>query len=224
MNSVDEVVEIDDNLVDFLENKLSNNQPRTAEEAIEKYKDMVYRLVQNRPTTAVCTYDDLVQEGMLAIVNAFQTYDPKFGAGLQTWTYRRIRDSLAQYQKENLLSLSGGASQYQKMKNSGEETPQDAVTKRLVDSFTTANLDEIANVIGDENVRLESSFELPWRQYLEPDEITVLELLYGFRGPTYSLPEIGQRMGRSRKSVDYIKNKALQKLKNMEGIEDFFFN
>lgn len=201
--------------------------PTTPEEALEKYEEMVYRLVKAYPNCTVCSTEDMVQEGRCAIVDAFNTYDPTYNAQLGTWTYRRIKDALANFFKKNSRCLSGGATLYQKIKN--REVCDNAVAQRLKESFITQDIDELVNVVGDEDVQMESARGFGgfnWREYLTEDEIAVVEYKFGFRGDGPLRPkEIGQRMGgRSAKAIEYIWHQALPKLQCIPGIEDFWFN
>ena len=49
----------------------------TVDEALVKYEPMVHRIVSGASTSVVCTYDDLAQEGRMAIVVARITTPPK---------------------------------------------------------------------------------------------------------------------------------------------------
>ncbi len=41
--------------------------------------------------------DDLVQEGLLALLQAIERYDPRFGASLKTYAYTRIKGAMLDY-------------------------------------------------------------------------------------------------------------------------------
>lgn len=196
----------------------------TVEEALEKYEHMIYELVQNRPQTAVCTYDDLVQEGRMAIVEAYNSYNPQYGTKLGTWTWRRISNALSEFQKKNLMCVSGGASRYQKIKNL-EASETDAIDQRLRESFNTKNLDELSQVIGADDVEKNEFSDFNWRSYLNDEEIFVVEHHFGFNGESpLSLKDIGILMGgKSRKAVDYILDKAIVKLQCIPHIEDYWY-
>ena len=196
----------------------------TLEEAVDKYEHMVYDLVKYRPVTPVCSYEDMIQEGRMAIVDAYNTYDPSYGAKLGTWVWRRIQNALAEFQKKNLMCLSGGAAVYQKIKN--QDNPNDLVAQRLREAFCAKNLDDLTQVVGAEDVEHDSFAKFDWRSYLNEEEIFVVEHSFGFNGgETLGLREIGVLMGgKSRKAVDYILGKAIVKLRHIPGIEDFWFD
>lgn len=200
--------------------------PTTAEEALIKYEDMIYRLIKQYPNNPVCNAEDMVQEGRCAIVDAFYTYNPDYQAQLGTWTYRRIKDALSNFFKKNSRCLAGGSSLYQKIKD--QESCDDEISQRLKESFVTQNLDDLANMIGDDDVKMQGAgqFEgFDWRKYLTEDEITVIEYKFGFYGgKPMRAKDIGEIMGgRSAKSVEYLWHQALPKLQRIPGIEDFFF-
>lgn len=89
----------------------------TMDEAVEHYEQMVHKFAKSMPINTVCSYDDYVQEGRMAIVNAYTSYSPEKGASFTTWVYHMIKDAMLEYQKHHLTFVSGGAYLYQGIRN-----------------------------------------------------------------------------------------------------------
>ena len=206
----------------------------TVDEALQKYEPMVHRFVNAARTNHVCSYEDLVQEGRLAIVVAFQNYDPDKGASLTTWTYHMIKDSIAEYQKQHLSILSGGSYLQSILRKAGkdatiEEIMEYGISKKtamaatyIKDSFSTADYEELATVIGDDGLKTNLD-SLDWQKYLTKSEVFAVENFFGFNGDRMTMAQIGDKIGKSRKGVSYLLNKAINKLKRIPGIEEYAF-
>lgn len=203
----------------------------TLEEALKKYEPMVHRFANAAKTNHVCSRDDLCQEGRLAIVIAYRNYDPEKGASLTTWTYHMIKDSILEYQKQHLSILSGGAYLQGVLRKAGhdasiEEIMEFGVSKKTAlastyvrDSFSTVDYDELASMVGSSDVEPNDFESLNWKAYLTEPEIFAISNFFGFNGPRMTMQEIGKLMNKSRKSVSYMINKALVKLKHIDNIE-----
>ena len=208
----------------------------TLEEALRKYEPMVHRFVNTAHTNHVCSKDDLCQEGRMAIVIAFQNFDPSKGASLTTWTYHMIKDAILEYQKQHLSILSGGAYLQGILRKAGhdasiEEIMEFGVSKKTAlaaayvrDSFSTVDYDELSTVVGHDGVESPSIDSLDWRAYLNEAEQFAVGNYFGFNGRRMTMSEIGKIMNKSRKSVSYTINKALVKLRHIEGIEMYAFD
>jgi RNA polymerase sigma factor (sigma-70 family) len=208
----------------------------TIEEALKKYEPMVYRFANTAHTNHVCSKEDLVQEGKMAIVIAFRTYDPTKKASLTTWVYHMIKDSILEYQKQHLSVLSGGAYLQSVLRKAGEnasieEIMEFGVSKKTAvaatyvkDSFSTVDYEELATVVGDSGLERFDTDTLDWKSYLNEEEIFAIGNFYGFFGQKLTMQEIGERLNKSRKSVSYMINKAIVKLRRIPGIEDYAFN
>lgn len=208
----------------------------TLEEALKKYEPMVHRFVNMANTNHVCSKDDLCQEGRMAIVIAFQNFDPSKGASLTTWTYHMIKDSILEYQKQHLSVLSGGAYLQGILRKAGydasiEEIMEFGVSRKtalaatyIKESFSTVDYDELSTYVGDEGVKTNNLDSFDWKKHLNKAEIFAISNYYGFEGPRKTMGEIGRVMGKSRKSVSYMINKALVKLRKVPGIEYYAFD
>lgn len=206
----------------------------TLEEALTKYEPMVHRFVNTAHTNHVCSREDLVQEGRMAIVVAFQNFNPDKGASLTTWTYHMIKDSIIEYQKQHLSVLSGGSYLQGILRKAGkdatvEQIMEYGISKKTAlaaayvkESFSTADFEELSTVIGDDGLQtgLDS---LDWKKYLTPSEIFAIENFFGFSGDRMTMAQIGDKIGKSRKGVSYLLNKAINKLKRIPGIEEYAF-
>lgn len=207
----------------------------TLEEAMVKYEPMVHRFANAARTNHVCSKEDLCQEGRMAIVIAFQNFDPSKGASLTTWTYHMVKDAILEYQKQHLSVLSGGAYLQSILRKAGqdasiEEIMEFGVSKKtalsatyIKDSFSTADFEELSSVIGDDGVVSASLDSFDWRPHLNDAEAFAIGNFFGFNGPRMTMQEIGEAMGKSRKAVSYMINKAINKLKRVDGIEEYAF-
>ena len=205
----------------------------TLDDAIRRYEPMVHHFVKKASTNHVCSKEDLAQEGRLAIVMAFRCYNPDKGASLTTWTYHMIKDALLEYQKHHLSILSGGAYLQSILKKAGEDASIEqimdfGVSKKTAiaatyinDSYSSANYDDLSAVLADERDEPSSNFKLEWQKYLTDQEVYAVSNFYGFGGTRMTLNEIGENLGKSRKSVSYMINKALVKLRHIEGVEEY---
>ena len=222
MNSTEEIVDVVEGI--------------TLEEALKKYEPMVHRFANTARTNHVCSIDDLCQEGRLAIVVAFRNFDPAKGATLTTWTYHMVKDAILEYQKQHLSILSGGAYLQSILRKAGydasiEEIMEFGVSKKtalaatyMKDSFATVDYDELANVVGSSGVEKCPLESFDWRSYLSKAEAFAVGSFYGFNGRRMTMVEIGKILGKSRKSVSYMINRALVKLRHVDGIEMYAFN
>ena len=207
----------------------------TVEEALKKYEPMVNRFVNSAHTNHVCSKEDLVQEGRMAIVIAFNYFDTEKGASLTTWTYHMIKDAIIEYQKHHLSVLSGGAYLQSILRKAGqdatvEEIMEFGVSKKtalastyIKNSYTTVDYDELESLIESKPFEEVSHFT-EWKDCLSKEEVFAIANYYGFEGSKMTLHEIGEHLGKSRKSVRYMINKALNKLKKMPGIEAYAYH
>ena len=207
----------------------------TVEDALKRYEPMVHRFVNTAHTNHVCSKEDLAQEGRMAIVIAFNNFDPSKGASLTTWTYHMIKDAILEYQKQHLSILSGGAYLQSVLRKAGqdasvEEIMEFGVSKKTAlaaayvkDSFSSVDYDELATIVGDSGIERNALEFLDWESYLTKDEAFAVGSFYGFNGPRMTMQQIGEKLCRSRKSVSYMLNKAINKLKKIPGIEEYAF-
>ena len=213
---------------------VTNEIDMSLEQALEKYEPMIHRFLKSAKTNTACTYEDLCQEGRMAIITAYKTYDPSKGASFTTWAYHMIRDSLIEYQKQNLSLLSGGQYLHNVLKKAGEDATVEQImsfgvsekTARqaqiLKNSYSTAPLEDLVNYISCEEDVTETVEHLDWRSVLDPLEQKIISDLFGFDGPRKSLQDIAKDLHISRKSASYHKEIALSKLRHMPGIEAYF--
>lgn len=63
---------------------------------IEKYMRLCHKLARKFAFTASSfTHEDLVQEGVIGLLGALQSYDPVHGAAFMTWAYYHVRGAIA---------------------------------------------------------------------------------------------------------------------------------
>lgn len=218
---------------EYVENHLETIEDVTLEEALKKYEPMVHRFVNAAKTNHVCSEEDLCQEGRMAIVFAFRYYNPTKGASLTTWMYHMIKSAVLEYQKQHLSVLSGGAYLQGILRKAGQDASVEEImsfgvsrktaqaANYIKTSFSTVDYDELASVMGEDCFEASDMESLPWREYLTDTEIFAVGNFFGFNGEKMTMQEIGNQLGKSRKSVSYMINKALVKLRKMPGIEDY---
>lgn len=208
----------------------------TLEDALKQFEPMVYRYVRDARTNYVCNFEDLVQEGRMAIVRAFNSYKDNKGASLATWMHRYITGAIWDYQKRNLSCLARSSYVHQVMNKVGENaTREELKAMKLEDStiqamqyikqsYSTADffaLEERA----DEKFSLDEYLPfVEWKSYLTDEEVDLIERHFGFRNgncePMYKLAE---EYGVSRSTMANRFKSALNKLRRIPGIEDYYY-
>jgi RNA polymerase sigma factor (sigma-70 family) len=200
---------------------------------LDQYDKMVHKFVREAATNAVCDPEDLYQEGRLAIIKAYDSYDDSKEASFNTWAYHCVKDAILEYQKQHLGFLSGGAYLYGAMKKAGKDaTIEDlmelGLSKKtaLVSTYFNmkpAQYGECFNMADPkQKAQLEEleTFKLDYRKYLTEKEIFAIEHYFGLRyADAITMEEIGKHLGKSRKAVSYLINQAIVKLRHINGIE-----
>jgi RNA polymerase sigma factor (sigma-70 family) len=65
-------------------------------QVIDKYMRLCHKLARKFAFTATSsTHEDLVQEGVIGLLSALQSYDPIHGAAFITWAYYHVRGAIA---------------------------------------------------------------------------------------------------------------------------------
>lgn len=129
-------------------NRQKNNWREGAnsvEQALEQFEPMVHRFANYyskgllSKNNSLLDAEDLCQVGRMAIVVAYQMFDPKYEAQLSTWTYHKIKCAMLDYIKENYSCISGGSyviSHIFALKKNGEEISVENLRKRGVSRKT----------------------------------------------------------------------------------------
>lgn len=203
----------------------------TLEAALEQYEPMVHHFANAANTNYVCNKEDLEQEGRMAIIKAFETYDPGKGTCFTTWVQHHIKGAILDFQKHNLSCLSGGCYLQQVMRDLGPEATLEDYQKRnmrtntiqamgyINNTFAVSNYDEL-EIVSDNAINLDFTFQLvDWRSYLSEEEIYIVENYYGFNGEPQTFEVIGEHIGVSRKTASNKLKAALNKLRKIPGIE-----
>lgn len=207
----------------------------TVEEMVAKYTPMVHKAVHSAQKNCVCNAEDMVQEGFLAIVEAFNTYTPGKGTAFITWVYTRINGAILDYQKRHLSALASTGYLYTSLKKLGPDaTPEQLIemghskesayaAMRIKNSFLMVDVDALEEVLFDDD-NIYDMIDLKafdWKKYLTEKEVDVIELFYGLSGQEpMSMSAIARKFGRSTKTLTETKERALRKLRNVPGIED----
>ena len=220
--------------------RIKDDNGRTVEmndDVLEQYEPMVWSLVLKAGKSATCTRDDLYQEGMMAVFEAYMSYDPNSDATLETWIYRRIQIALWEYQKKNMRFLSGGEYLYVMERKAGKNASVDDYQKLGVSKKTAMAVsyynkpyetyDAAAHLLDPDSQQMlenNSAFQLDYAKYLNETECFIVEHYYGLNGQkVMTMGEIGEKLGKSRKAISYALNIALCKLRKVDGIEDFVY-
>ena len=207
----------------------------TLDEVVKKYEPLVHRFANTAQTNSVCNREDLEQEGRMALVIAFQTFDPNKGANFNTWSYHLVKDAIIEYQKQHLSVLSGGSYLQNVLRKAGrdasiEEIVSFGVSKKTAiaatyvkSSFSTVDYDELATVVGSSGLEKFDENSFDWKAHLTDEEIFVVGNYFGFSDEGLTMKEMGHRLNKSRKAISYMLNRALVKLSHAPGIEDYAF-
>lgn len=109
-------------------------QELTEEEVVQDYYGLVVHLA--KPYMQHYEYDDLVNEGLIAVLMAFRKYDPSAGASFGTFTGQQIKFALGKYARKS---------------RTGFHVPHEAErNRRLIvkNKLEELPLDEIATCLG----------------------------------------------------------------------------
>lgn len=229
------------------------------EALIEQYKPMLYQVANNMlnrwgatgdNTNPVCEREDLLQEGCVAIIKAYDSYDDNKKASLTTWVHTQIEWSMMEYMKKNfsqLGSVNHLHAAMQKVKKMGYEPTIEnlvefgGVSKKTAMASTYAFLRPSSAGGASSGLRrkdedelmkqpeksyfqkeFEDCFRLEYEKYLDPKEGKVLASYYGLSGSApKTMKEIGKDVGKSRKAVSYMIERSLVKLRHQPGIEAY---
>lgn len=170
---------------------------------LEKYKGMVRALA--RPLFLMDgEQDDLIQEGMIGLFKAIQTYNSKKGASFETFANLCITRQMYSAVKMSNRKKNSPLNSYVSIDSSmGEEDITEADKIFMMNqSFLTRQLNPEEIVIGAES---EKHVREKLFSRLSKMETQVLHLF--LKGLTYQ--EIAKRMGKSPKTID----NALQRIK-----------
>lgn len=210
----------------------------TVEEALVKYERMVHKAVHSAKANTVCSYEDMVQEGFMAIVEAFDKFDERKGVAFSTYVHTYINGRILDYQKKHLSFLSGGHYLQAMLKKAGPDATEADLramklseesiraAKYIDQNYITTDLEELEFVAaenGDPSENLAIGF-FDWKKYLTEKQAFVVEKYFGFGCVPITKSEIARLTNVSFKTVDATLKDALKKLKKVPGIEDYLCN
>lgn len=210
----------------------------TVEETIAKYERLVHKAVHAAKANTVCSYEDMVQEGFLAIVEAFDRFDEKKGVTFSTYVYTYVHGRILDYQKKHLSVLSGGHYLQGVLRKIGPDVKDDDLramkcseetiqaAKYINQNFSSVGYEEIEYLVSEKDDLRDNILIgfFNWRKYLTDEEILVVEKHFGFGCEAIPNTEISKIIKRSNKSVANTLKRALRKLRQVPGVEDYFFN
>lgn len=210
----------------------------TVEETIAKYERLVHKAVHAAKANTVCSYEDMFQEGLLAIVEAFDRFDENKNVSFSTYVYTYVNGRILDYQKKHLNILSGGHYLQAMLKKAGPDATDDDLramklseesiqaAKYFNQNYIPANYDELEFMVseyGDPSDNISIGF-FDWRKYLTEKQAFVIEKYFGFGCEPITQAEIARITKVSHKTVRETLKSALKKLKKVPGIEDYFYD
>ena len=197
----------------------------------------------------ICEREDLIQEGKLAVIKAYDSYQDDKNASLGTWIHNQIEWAVMEYMKANFTGIHGGQYAHniaRKLKNQGIEVNTDTLveaglSRRTAVAYLNTCLKPSSAGGASSGLRrkdddelmkqpeksyfqkeFEDCFRLEYEKYLDPKESKVLASYYGLCGATpKTMKEIGKDIGKSGKAVSYMIEKSLVKLRHQPGIEAY---
>lgn len=207
------------------------NQPPTIEDALRQYEGMVKHFVDSAAKNYVCGEEDLMQEGRMAIINAYNTYNPQKGAAFSTWVYKKVRGSILDYQKKNLYSISGGTYLRQAIRDLGDDVSVDKLMQLGISRKTAVLYESVSQMV---YLQVEDLYDLEdtsfnfehyemlwdiknWRKYLTEKQIAAFELHFGFnsRGEGITILETAKMLDSSYRGTIKLIKAGITKLREM---------
>lgn len=189
--------------------RVKREEPKTAEEAVIRYRPYVCKTAQ-RFSEHGAPQEDLIQVGLLAVALAFPKWDPKGGANMLTWIRQPVRRAML------LLAIRSRHSGFR------GKSDRDGKAQRT----PIASLD--APIVLDANSYSEGSLHDIVGTFEEPKDVLALRRLpaavaslrhrqrqvirWRF-GDGLTLDEAGKRMGVSKERVRQIEKDALENLR-----------
>jgi RNA polymerase sigma factor (sigma-70 family) len=199
----------------------------TQQPSFEQYRSLVPWIAISRfgqlygKTVGCVSFDDLLQEGYVALLNALRTYDREHGseAAFSTYSYFAIHKAMSHYLESNSAPVTGGRAF--NARRGGEELQAKfaMAAKRIL--LSDLNFDEWEAAIVDRTSPEEIVDEQDWEEHcinrlvekMEPDELSLLVM----RSLGASQKEIGDVLGISRRHAGRL---VRQKLLKASGILD----
>lgn len=183
----------------------------TVEETLYKYENMIYKFLHSEKTktNAVYNIEDLMQEGRIGIIRAFETYDESRNVKFSTYVYRYIQGAILDYQKANMSALSGGHYLYGILRKLGEDVTEEDLLKlgysketaRAVnyfgENFTSTDVTLIQEWYPADTDREYEIIELStlkWKEFVTPRQAEVIGLHLGFEGEPLNWSQIGRML------------------------------
>jgi RNA polymerase sporulation-specific sigma factor len=88
--------------IDLLQNAIKGD-PRSITALVEQYTPLVHKIVNKYAWMSPAhSREDLVQEGLLGIVKAIETFDMKRGTRFMTWVYPQVRGAVQGVSRRDL--------------------------------------------------------------------------------------------------------------------------
>lgn len=206
----------------------------TLEETIEKLTPYVYACAGRRILNPCCGFDDLIQEGMLTIIEMFTKHEDGDYGNFEAVVVKCLKYRMIDYLKETGSLLSGGrwvkeaygtsVEEYKKKVKRVREDVIQGIQRLNNNNYGYYDLDETWRGIKDDSMEaeIERIEFFNWRKYLSAEEEYIISSYCGFDcfGPM-TLVEIGEILGMSESNVRRIRDKGLDKIKRCKEIEGY---
>lgn len=161
------------------------------------------------------SFEDLTQEGYVALIGAIKTYNSKHssGAAFTTYAYQAIRKAMAHYLEANSAPVTGGRAFNVKRGNEAMQAQFAMAAKRIL--LSDLSFEELEAAVIDDTSPETAVDEADWFEYcvgrlveqMAPDELSLLAM--NALGASHR--EISEVLGVSRRQAARIVRQQLIK-------------
>jgi RNA polymerase sigma factor (sigma-70 family) len=187
----------------------------TIEETLQQFERMTYQIYHRYFQGSLLEMDDFISEGNLGILRAYETYDAKKGA-LSTHVYNFIYGYMRNYQRNNRSVVSGCKG----MTKKELEEKQLLVLPEQILSFNQEGLEIHPSTSGGYH----TCERLPFEDYLSDSDLDIVTKYFGFDCEQMTMKEIASLYGCTRSAIGKRLQRIIEKLRKVEGIEDYYEN
>ena len=169
---------------------------------LEKYKPLVRKIAKTDAfKISGGDHDDILQEGMIGLMKAIKSFDPRKGASFFTFAALCIRGQMINAVEASNRDKNAALNSYVPLYEEGEGETRDGRPLTPIDGLSTRSVEDV--VIDIDTVR---ELNRKIHEELSDFEVRVYEMYLS--GMNYS--EIADILGKDKKSID----NAIQRIKN----------
>lgn len=205
----------------------------TLEDTISKMMPYLYKCASRRPQNCISSFDDLVQEGIVGIIEVFNKYEDGQCVCFEAVAVKAMKIKMINFSEENSSCFSGvrwvveqyGADVNERDTRCTGRKRKDVVEgiNRLRNTFYTQDVDALGEFLVD-NSEIEMFDKLYEKEVLKKvfkcinEELGEIEReiivrYYGLNCTKSTLKEVGEHFGRNEDWARRVKNKAILKMK-----------